>query len=184
MPRLSIPDRRTRQRAMPSTPFDPGGLGFTVSKPAEAIDHLLGLFGERLYRFVSADLRAQGYDVHGVFLGHDDPSHPFERYYPGHLLHTRPAECILTVRVADTVPAFPKAAVRARRLTVGTAASIGFDKATGGNGALTCALDAASEGMAFDAAARTLSGMPGEAQAATTTPAPPRTRTATRRRRR
>ena len=65
-----------------------------------------------------------------------------------------PSECILTVRVADTAPAFPKAAVRARRLTVGTAASIGFDKATGGNGALTCALDAAPEGMAFDAAAR------------------------------
>ena len=79
-----------------------------------------------------------------------------------------PAECILTVRVADTAPAFPKAAVRARRLTVGTAASIGFDKATGGNGALTYALDAAPEGMAFDAAARTLSGTPGEAQAATT----------------
>ena len=79
-----------------------------------------------------------------------------------------PSECILTVRVADTAPAFPKAAVRARRLTVGTAASIGFDKATGGNGALTYALDAAPEGMAFDAAARTLSGTPGEAQAATT----------------
>ena len=95
-----------------------------------------------------------------------------------------PSECILTVRVADTTPAFPKAAVRARWLTVGTAASIAFDKATGGNGALTCALDAAPEGMAFDAAARTLSGTPGEAQAATTcAPAPPRTRTATRRRR-
>ena len=79
-----------------------------------------------------------------------------------------PSECILTVRVADTAPAFPKAAVRARRLTVGTAASIAFDKATGGNGALTCALDVAPEGMAFDAAARTLSGTPGEAQAATT----------------
>ena len=79
-----------------------------------------------------------------------------------------PSECILTVRVADTAPAFPKAAVRARRLTVGTAASIAFDKATGGNGALTCALDAAPEGMAFDAAARTLSGTPGEAQAAAT----------------
>ena len=79
-----------------------------------------------------------------------------------------PSECILTVRVADTAPAFPKAAVRARRLTVGTAASIGFDKAAGGNDALTCALDAAPEGMAFDAAARTLSGTPGEAQAATT----------------
>ena len=79
-----------------------------------------------------------------------------------------PSECILTVRVADTAPAFPKAAVRARRLTVGTAASIGFDKATGGNGALTCAPDAAPEGMAFDAAARTLSGTPGEAQAAAT----------------
>ena len=51
---------------------------------------------------------------------------------------------------------------------MGTAASIGFDKATGDNGALTCALDAAPEGMAFDAAARTLSGTPGEAQAATT----------------
>ena len=95
-----------------------------------------------------------------------------------------PSECILTVRVADTAPAFPKAAVRARRLTVGTAASIAFDKATGGNGALTYALDAAPEGMAFDAAARTLSGTPGEAQARPPTPAPPRTRTATRRRRR
>ena len=79
-----------------------------------------------------------------------------------------PSECILTVRVADTAPAFPKAAAPARRLTVGTAASIGFDKATGGNGALTYALDAAPEGMAFDAAVRTLSGTPGEGQAATT----------------
>ena len=79
-----------------------------------------------------------------------------------------PAECVLTVRVTDTAPAFPKAAVRARRLTVGTAASIGFDRATGGNGALTYALDALPEGMTFDAGARTLSGTPGEAKAATT----------------
>ena len=51
---------------------------------------------------------------------------------------------------------------------MGTAASIAFDKATGGNGALTYALDALPEGMAFDAGARTLSGTPGEAKAATT----------------
>ena len=91
-----------------------------------------------------------------------------------------PAECVLTVRVTDTAPAFPKAAIRARRLTVGTAASIAFDKATGGNGAL----DALPEGMAFDAGARTLSSTPSDAKAARPpTPAPSRTRTATRRRR-
>ncbi len=75
----------------------------------------------------------------------------------------------ITVREADVAPTFGGATVDAQAYTEGEAiAALTLPEATGGNGALSYGIEPAlPTGLAFDAATRTLSGTPTEAQAAT-----------------
>ncbi len=66
-----------------------------------------------------------------------------------------------TITVQDTAPSFGGAAVDDRTYAVGQAiAALPLPAATGGDGALTYALDPDVPGLAFDQATRTLSGTP------------------------